>query len=417
MTLAPIAILGLLLAGCGGFSPPPHSNSWLSYRYSFGCNKCADLTDEAEAWNYYCALGVDPTGCANGQQPTLTLDDWKAANGFPTTGHPDAYAAYGNLGDLRIGRDMNCVQSANQNVACYVTNYGVAPAGRGVNGNSADGTNCDWVGCDLHNPTYTYPNLGFAIDAAIDGLVPFATVAMTFTASSSASNNPNPVGFYVFDKVGNIVPSAALDGEGNKTVPRMCMACHGGTYDPSMHTVTGSSFLPFDVFYFEYSHQRDVGGVIFSGHPEFGLDNQQEPLRKLNALVKATNTPAASQTPTQPQAAILEFINGLYPDGVDNPGSTAVDGFVPSGWSANPKLYNSVVRQYCRMCHLGQSATFTTYQHFQNSAPAIEDYVCQSHDMPDAQVPFAAFWKDPLAKADLRDFLKGEGIANLHDCK
>jgi len=164
MTLAPIAIAALLLAHCG-VSTPPRANSWLSYRYNFSCNGCTDLTDEVEAWNYYCAIGVDPTGCANSQQPTLTLDDWKAANGFPATGHPDAYAAYGNLGDLRIGRDMNCVQSSNQNVACYVTNYGSPPFG---GHDQIDHTNCDWAGCQywFGSPTnlaYYYPFLSYAI--------------------------------------------------------------------------------------------------------------------------------------------------------------------------------------------------------------------------------------------------------------
>jgi hypothetical protein len=418
MTLTPIAIAALLLAGCG-VSTPPHANSWLSYRYNFSCNGCADLTDEVEAWNYYCAIGVDPTGCANSQQPTLTLDDWKAANGFPATGHPDAYAAYGNLGDLRIGRDMNCVQSSNQSVACYVTNYGSPPFG---GHDQIDHTNCDWAGCQYWfgtptNLAYYYPFLSYAINDAIDGRKPFATVAMTFTPNTGAANNANAVGFYVFDDQGGLRPSAALDGEGNKSVPRMCMACHGGTYDANTHSVTGASFLPFDAFYFQYSRREsDDYGQSF-GHPEFSLDNQQESLRKLNAIVKATSTPPASQAPSQAQAAILEFIDGLYPDGVDNSGSIAVDGWVPTGWSADAKLYNGVVKQYCRMCHLAQTSTFATHQQFKNSAAAVEDYVCNGHDMPNAQVPFAQFWQDALAKADLRDFLKGEGITNLHDCK
>ena len=65
----------------------------------------------------------------------------------------------------------------------------------------------------------------------------------------------------------------------------------------------------------------------------------RESLRKMNAMVKSTSTPPANQTPSQAQDAILEFINGLYPDGVDTSGSVAVDGYVPSGWSANPKTH------------------------------------------------------------------------------
>ena len=114
---------------------------------------------------------------------------------------------------------------------------------------------------------------------------------MTFTPNTGAANNANAVGFYVFDDQGGLRPSAALDGEGNKSVPRMCMACHGGTYDANTHSVTGASFLPFDAFYFQYSRQEsDDYGQSF-GHPEFSLDNQQESLRKLEICKRICKDP------------------------------------------------------------------------------------------------------------------------------
>ena len=85
--------------------------------------------------------------------------------------------------------------------------------------------------------------------------------------------------------------SPALDGEGFKTNPRMCMACHGGKYNSTTHSVTDAQFLPFDVYYFQYSMEAG-----------YTIDDQQEGFRKLNALVNQTN----------PEPEIAAFIDGLY---------------------------------------------------------------------------------------------------------
>src|SRR5262249_37124210 len=61
------------------------------------------------------------------------------------------------------------------------------------------------------------------------------------------------VRFYIYDGSGNRSDTAALDREGQKSVPQMCMACHGGEYVGPIHQAVGSSFLPFDVNSFKYS--------------------------------------------------------------------------------------------------------------------------------------------------------------------
>ena len=421
LTVVMLGMLAIaLLTGCRtSANPHPndfHTNSWLSYKYNFSCNNCSDLTDNDAANRYYCTIGetggtlpggVDPANCNQGNPPTLTFDHWKQANGFPASGYPDAHAFYGNLGDLRIGRDMNCVQS-NQNVACYVTNYGPPPFDPGLPGTSAD-----WAGYKGGDYTYNFPKLTDAISDAAAGNHPFATVAMVYNPNAVNPNPngpaPNMVTFYVFDDQGNLLPAAALDGEGNKTNPRMCMTCHGGRYDTGTDSALLSSFLPFDVYYFQY-----IDGLQ--------LDDQQEGFRNLNRLVKIANTPPAGQQANGNQAAIVDFINnsttGLYRGAVDTPNTPAQDGYLPIGWYNNPGLYNSVVRQYCRMCHLAQTATFSTYQEFFNQASDIEDKVCQLHDMPNAQVPLVRYWKDGLAQDDMRTFLFNIArVPDLHDCK
>jgi len=403
------------VAGCGAQSLPPHANSWLSYKYSRSCDHCTELTDTVEAINYYCAIGVDPAGCAKTPpDPHLTLTDWFFPYFFTgSVGElPPPNAIYANLGDLRIGRDMYCYEARTDSgrglplgsLACFVSNFGPAPFDPALNK-----TNCLWAACDGNGqPFYNFPKLNEAILQGTEyyNRHPFASVGMTFTPGPGGAISPNAVKFYTFDSDGNLLLAPALDGEGPKTTPRMCMACHGGTYDSTTHSVLGGSFLPFDVYYFQYG-KGTTGDYLHIPAPS--LDDQQEPFRQLNALVKTTN----------PTPAIVTVLDGMYPDGIENANSIAVDGFVPSGWSGHETLYNSVVRQYCRTCHLASGVDFGSFQKFKNAAVNIERLVCETHDMPHAEVPTAMFWRDTLALNDLRDFLKSQGMtgADLHDCQ
>ncbi len=415
--------------------PPSHKNAWLSYKVSRNCGNIAsslgllDFNDNngySEATKYYCSIGVDAAHCASGQPLVYAFSQWKMDNGFPATGFPPAHAFYFNKGDLQLGRDMNCVQNGpnGQNVACYVSNYGPPP----FDGNTKQ-ENTLWPAPDT------------AVDAAIDqiphrdangNLSPnglFATVAMIFNPNGVGPNG-DTVTFYVFDGDGNLQNSAALDGEGPKSVPRMCMACHGGNYTASTPGVfpynskaPDINFLPFDVWFFHYS-----------ARPSSNLANLQEGLRQLNNLVKITHM---NQHQTPSDAAIVESIDDQYfedpltcgtvnrPCGVENPGSTVpFDPDPPVGWRSNSNLYKTVFRPYCRMCHLGQGKAIepgTTSPRnltFADSttlpAASVESFVCGSHDMPHAEVPLGGqpgsnlktgLWWDVQALGDLNTFL------------
>lgn len=403
------ALFLTVLSGCEGqiigpppppvppIPPPPPRAFWLSYKYSAGgCTdhtNCPEITNQVEEQAYYCSIGVtggsdangiDPANCAMNQRPTLTFDAWKLANGFPMGATPEAHAVYGNLGDLRIGRDMNCV-SANGNIACYVTNYGPAPF--------VGQENIDWIGVN-----HDFPALPGAVKDASNQNGPFATVAMVYNGTAAAANPPtNAVTFYVFDGKGNLFFSPGLDGEGGKTNPRMCMACHGGTYgDDGPHTVTHAQFLPFDVWYFEYTSGLE-------------LDDQQDGFQKLNALVNATN----------PEPAIADFIDGIYRNADGTPRTKVTDDkYIPDDWKGQETLYSSVYRPYCRMCHMAsRKAPFLKFTDFQAAAPLIEEKVCHSTDMPNAEVPYVIFWQNKLAQEDLRKFLTDAGRTNLYNCK
>jgi len=389
----------LVLSGCGSGSgsgqlvgPPAHTDAWLSYKFSQGCGPypgtCTDpdgnlsMTNTAETDRYYTAIGAESSGGSR-----MNITDWLGANGYYTASVTKA--SYANTLDLQLGRQMNCWQNG-QTIACFVSNYGPAPL----------------INTGAINPNY--PNLSQAVSQISNPSTPaFATVAMLFNPNGIGSNG-DPVTFYVFDGTGNLLDYATLDQEGLiKTVPRMCMACHGGTYDPVKHSVKapatsqlGASFLPFDVWSFFFG-------------PSLSRDAQQESFRQLNALVLATN----------PSPAIRGLINDLYSNNVTVPGTKIPDDtYVPASWqpAANngdpngPKVYKGVFRQYCRMCHLAQDAPdFSSYSSFKatGNAMQVNALVCNAADMPHAQIPFGGikglgFWWDTLALTDMNTVLQ-----------
>jgi hypothetical protein len=404
------------LTGCEA-PPPPKAFSFLSFKYSRTCSGCPDLTDQNESAAYYRSIGIsdaafDPVkGVITS---SFTFNTWLGNNGFPygfpTNGlHTVPYAIYANKFDLAAARDANCEQSG-PNIACYVILY--SQKGEPW----SNGPNPLWL--DDH---FSFRFLNFVLSDAIGAnngsplstSVPFAITALVSGPNTGAPNN---VAFYTFDPDGNLMGVEALDGEGPKTVPRMCMTCHGGTYDTVTHSVTGASFMPFDVWSFQQSNI----------HP-YTFDDQHERFRRINAIVAATN----------PNPAILDFLNATYPcppnkqcvdssgvvtpgvSGVYTPGVMAVD-FDPltyNDWIANPNIYGSFVKPYCRSCHLAQppnAPSFTTYREFQIFTGLIQSNVCgPAHTMPQSEVPFLSFWvNDKVAQKDLGDFMKSQGQAN-----
>jgi hypothetical protein len=368
---------------------PTQKDAWLSFKFQSslgtpGCgtyqNQTCGLTDDAEAAAYYNGPGIANRAITCNQGVcNYTFQDWLTANGFAAATQV-AKAIYFNKLDLQFGREMNCWQNG-QTVACYVVNYGPKPT---------DATWPDRITALDDAKNHTHP--------------PFATVAMVYNPAITT----NPVSFYVFNNGGSqspldpatvpLVTQAALDTEGGKTVPRMCMGCHGGSYihsdattnPPTPASVLGAQFLPFDVI-------------------SFGLDSDttvQQAFLDLNAFVLAT----------KPNQAIVEFVNGTYPGltgGVTQPFAQSITGtptvdFIPANWNRNvlydgttptsnqsqtvATLYSTLVRNYCRMCHLAQPRDFATYDvgpgNFKSDSGLIEAYTCVDGDMPHMEVPF-----------------------------
>lgn len=366
----------LLIAGF----PPPTNYKFLAWKVGDGT-----AADAASYYELNANVKLNLTnGTCSGQK--CTLHGWKTANGFDTG--TDTSAVYYNAGDLGLGREMHCKRNPADTaaIACYVTNYGP------------------------NFPPAADP--AAALSNAISRTAPIATVAMEFVPSRLS--NPG-VRFYVYLHTGNsdstdgdvLVPTAALDSEGQKNVPQVCMSCHGGSY--AAGKVKDASFLPFDVTSFSYDN-RLFSAPLFTTTvevPLYSLAFQQENFRKLNSLVKATRLITDS---------IAGFIDDLYePCSVDSPGCKSAfspDNPMPAppGWKMKPKLYSLVVAPYCRTCHLAQrpEIDWTNFDPFDSAA--IESYVCQTnpnnrvpHRMPNAEVSYKKFWSSSGAAA--REYL------------
>jgi hypothetical protein len=198
---------------------------------------------------------------------------------------------------------------------------------------------------------------------------------------------PQLVRFYVYGQNGALAKTAALDVEGNKLVPQMCMACHGGIYDNSTDQAIGASFLPFDVFGFLYSQKSGLT-----------LNDQQEQFRLLNLLVKGTNPNSDNQN-----NPIGKLIDALYNNNVGVFHQPAVPPKTPNTWTGHDALYQNFIARYCRMCHSAenQAVDFFSFDNFSHSS--VGGDLCNGQ-MPHAQVPYttlAGARIDPTTAKDL----------------
>ncbi|MBZ4416841.1 hypothetical protein [Myxococcus sp. RHSTA-1-4] len=276
---------------------------------------------DAETNNYYTTINAP-----------LTLAAFRSRYMVPTVGDSEAEvtATYYNDGDLGIGREMHCRRfAANANhgagMACHVSNYGTF-------GHTSEA------------------DITAALNQATSRTGAFATVAMVYEPSRAN----NPVTFMVYDAAGNRSTRAGLDTRlANDTVPRNCLTCHGiNSYVSvagSTVTVANARFLPFDLDSFRYSTAAP-----------FRRADQAESLRRLNALVKGT-VPATT--------GISRLVDQWYPAGV-NTVNAAFDGKrLPPGWESSGSdatdrrsLYDGVVKNYCRTCHISSESTYYTFE-------------------------------------------------------
>jgi hypothetical protein len=215
---------------------PPHQGPFIdpTLLMEGACN--SEQSCETEAVNYYKAIGaLDASG-----KPTQTgtFKGFKAVNGFgadpnsPTNG--EVRAIYYNNADLGFGRDMHCRSGSflfSFFVTCYVSNYG--------DGTHTFGSDPQTAISNAANNTGRIATVAmeYSFCRVFCGPQPQIYRVQFFVFSNSLNNDPND---------GSLLPSGALDSEGQKAVPGLCLDCHGGQYDPAVREAKNANFLPFD---------------------------------------------------------------------------------------------------------------------------------------------------------------------------
>jgi len=356
--------------------------------------------------NYYTTL--DPTDAV------ISFEKFKNVHGFnqnpATPNATEMVASYANSGDLGFGRDMHCLKKANNDVVCYVTNYG--------NGytniydpvtNGGPGT----VDTDDANAAASHSTVGASSDVA--------TVAMEYSDLPGAPGN-KVVKFYVYKTALTTAAaitvtnptgayarsiSANLDGRGERPVPQLCMICHGGqvpqqsggvpAFGNNTQATLGSRFLPFDHRFF-----TSPSGANPS------ITAQEAAFKSLNEQIVNSAPPTAASDP------VKEVVTGLYSG--PNP-NVQVRNFSVPGWQTGASsnvfgqsnFYQRVVADACRTCHITQPFSqlqFNTSQKFLHllspPAPVIannylmlgtaQNRVCGDYVMPHAFRTHEIFW-------------------------
>ena len=319
-------------------SPPPALWTYLT---------ATPVGSAADTEAYYSVTGAPPT-----------LDAFLSAYGFG--GADEIDARYYNAGDLGIGREMHCRQTASAGgVGCYVRNFGE------FGGDPDD-----------------------ALDQLAAGGTPLATVAMVYTPPITA---PNAVSFAVYTSEGSLTTNAQLDTQGDNTsIPENCINCHGGgaQYDASSHTLQGAQFLAFDPSAYGFS---DTLGIQLAG--------QEQSFEQLNQLVLATS----------PTVATHDLIEGMFGGGYN-------DQWVPAAWNQSARdrtMYQQVVAPYCRDCHASQQGSkalpFATPDELRAAGPTTVALICGGgHAMPVAQATATQFF-DSGARAVMLGWLSQPG--------
>jgi hypothetical protein len=300
------------------------------------------------------------------------LNKWKQANGFNTNGTlapGEATAVYFNNGDLKFGRDMHCRVTNNTPgaIACYVSNFGV-------------------VGTDDAAQALSQAEQYEASGQSAPQ--PAATVAMEYDPTAGG----NAVQFWAYKGDGSYLAHPALDVQGPKPMPDMCLACHQGSYAGTPGAkVGGAAFLPFDLDSF-----LDDTATPFPTSVKVTPALQQQ-FHLLNNTVTGTNPP--------PGVGQLEQLwyssNNPSVPFTFNQGAAQLPNqpFFQNNIHHEP-LYDSVVKVVCRTCHVAlPGVEWNAFDQMNNEGGFIHTLACApgSLKMPHAEVPWKRFWQQSLS--------------------
>ncbi|MFZ5722857.1 MAG: PKD domain-containing protein [Pseudomonadota bacterium] len=369
------------------------------------------ISSAAYAEAYYAA--VDPLA------ERTTLDDYKRKNCF-TAGDPACAAESVGMGehvvfrdskDLGYGRNMygrrntqGTPATDDDTFAFFVDNYVV----RLQKGSSSN---------------YGPINVEAAVRENREYLQ--GTNAIEF---SPDPNNPSQkiTKFFTFNKAGERITSADLDGRGVKHMPGMCWVCHGGRLYP----LDENGDFPAVSLRSAKFNQLEVDSFEYSSLAGWGLGHQQEEFRALNMMVRDSYVDMAAR-PADEQAKwhadfALDIVNSRYGDSSFS-SPTYLTGQVPPGWQQDisrpegvEELYVRVIEPHCIACHSlqGNSAgensgepmaaaiNFSSWEKFYSYRVIVADYVYRRGVMPLSLRNWEDFWSNPDDKpAFLATFL------------
>lgn len=359
------------------------------------------ISSAAYGQAYYNA--VDPRG------ERATLAAWKQKNGFGSGF--DANVIFRDAKDLGYGRRMYARRDpVTGNTSVYVDNFVV-----------------------ILQPGSSTNYGPLNVEAAIAGDTQYliGTNAIEFSPANQDGANDNGAmrinKFFTFDRNGNRVTSADLDGRGAKHMPSMCWACHGGQTLPldvngkfQAVSLRSAKFNLLDAAILEYSPQAS-----------YQRPRLEAGVRTINSFVhdaflemQSTASRPASTAGKWSADFSLALAEGRY--GATFGNSTSDDSFIPEGWKQNPafpsrpvgveQLYKQVVEPHCLGCHSLQGTTagegikvlvdgqsvslanainFSSYEKFISYRSRIADYVYHRGLMPLSLRNYESFWKDP----------------------
>lgn len=396
----------------------------------------------AYATAYYAA--IDPSNSED------TLDKWKAANGFGNlaTG-TETTVVVGDQKDLGYGRRItarNITSGPNAGtIAVMVENYLVSPAAY-----------------------YTYSSLN--LDAAVvqdqrwhvgtNGIEFSASACSTVSDPASCVSTINFAKFYTFNPTtGQRLLAADLDGRGDKSMPGICITCHGGRGDPLTPAAGSPTGLPLFPWVGNSASQKrgDVQAHLqplvvdsfgYSTTPGYTRADQEAKLKTINEMVLSSYPMlAASSFPEDTNRRVIttanewagtaaSIIKAAY-GGDGLPSAMFSDTYLPAGWQASTfgapaeNLYKTVVAPYCRTCHIQRGTyymddlNFDNYcstpgacdpmafnSYFYGYASRIKAHVIDRGNMPLAKIVYERFWgsNDPGTLATFLQTAQTEAV-------
>ena len=347
----------------------------------------------AYAQAYYAA--VDPTGAKT------TLDSWRAVNGFGSGAGTEFTVIFRDVHDLGYGRRMTARRNVDGTVAVMVENYQVNAI-----------------------PGQLYGSLNLEAAIARDSRWHVGTNAIEF---SPAPNGQTFAKFFNFSSTtGQRQLTADLDGKGQKSMPGICIACHGGRADP----LNADGSFPNGGNVRARLQPLNVGSFEFSTQPGFTRADQEANLKRLNQFVLCTypldaataNTEdacrpiaTAAEWSNQWQSTAAEMLKSWY-GGTGMSAPTFSDTYLPAGWVGQEPLYNTVVAPYCRTCHILRGSGFNqsdidfmSFAKFQSYADRIKAHVIDRGNMPLAFLVAQRFWNS-TGPDTLATLLEGQGL-------